>query len=117
MKTLKLIDFSIQALILAGSILWAIFTISVFPLILIYIGLGIYQPLSFFIQLMTCKSITKPRQRYGLGVLAFFILLGVTANLTIDIEDTLYVFFGCAAAVLAFYYIAISYFETFEDKQ
>ncbi|MGV3597195.1 MAG: hypothetical protein ACO1PI_04955 [Bacteroidota bacterium] len=66
---------------------------------------------------MTFTSITKPRRWYGLGVLAFFILLGTTANLRVDDDDgTLYVFFSCAAAVLAFYYIAISYVETFEDR-
>lgn len=117
MKTLKVIDFTIQILIIAGSVLCAYISHNRLGLILIYIGLGIYQPVSFFIQLMTCTSITKPRLWYGLGVLAFFILLGTTANLRIDDEGTLYVFFSCAAAVLAFYYIAISYIETFEDNQ
>lgn len=116
MRTLKVIDFSIQVLIIVVSILYAIASQSGFVIILAYLGLGIYQPLSFFIQLMTFTSITKPRRWYGLGVLAFFILLGTTANLRVDDDGTLYVFFSCAAAVLAFYYIAISYVETFEDR-
>lgn len=115
MKTLKVIDFSIQALIIAGSILYILVSQNFLGLILIYIGLGIYQPLSFFIQFMTYTSVTKSRQRYGLGVLAFFGLLFVTYYvLKIDNEIFTLTFFGIAAGILAVYYLLISYEETFE---
>lgn len=113
MRALKLIDALLQIVIIAGSMVTAIITNNIFSLILIYIGLGIYQPLSFVVQLLTNDHLSVQRKRYGLGVLAYFVLLAVCHYPKFGGEQFIIVLFGIAAALLALYYLYISCMETF----
>jgi uncharacterized membrane protein len=117
MKLLKLIDVILQTIIIAGSILSAIITGNIFVLILIYIGLGIYQPLSFIIQLFTLSELSPQRKNYAIGVLLFFSIWGLLSLVSNINSSFTIAFITIAAGTLAIYYLHISYAETFEDKR